>query len=101
METNTPANTPAGAPANAPAGGQMPAATAVPIAPELAVIHPKLDKEGNVDLAVISPDDAQKYSAINQSLSPADANSIINFGSEAQNSMEKYSNDFLTSVRTF
>jgi uncharacterized protein YaaN involved in tellurite resistance len=81
METNTPANTPG--------------------APELAVIHPKLDKDGTVDLAVISPDDAQKYSAINQSLSPSDANSIINFGSEAQNSMEKYSNDFLTSVRTF
>ncbi len=47
METNTPANTPGAS------AGQMPAATAIPIAPELAVIHHKLDKDGNVDLAVI------------------------------------------------
>jgi uncharacterized protein YaaN involved in tellurite resistance len=108
METNTP-NTPAGTPENIP-GAPAPAYTpaspvsitpAPPVAPELAVVHPRLDKDGNVDLAAVTPADVQKYSAINQSLNPSDANSILNFGSEAQNSMEKYSNDFLVSVRTF
>lgn len=61
----------------------------------------KLDKEGNVDLSVISADEKVKYSALSKSLDPADVNSILNYGVEAQNSMEKYSNDFLTSVRTY
>jgi uncharacterized protein YaaN involved in tellurite resistance len=61
----------------------------------------KLDKEGNVDLSVISAEEKQKYSEISKSLEPADVNSILNYGAEAQNSMEKYSNEFLASVRTY
>jgi len=61
----------------------------------------KLDKEGNVDLTTISDQEKQKYSEIGKSLEPGDVNSILNYGVEAQNSMEKYSNDFLTSVRTY
>lgn len=61
----------------------------------------KLDKEGNVDLSVISAEEKQKYTEMSKSLDPADVNSILNYGVEAQNSMEKYSNDFLTSVRTY
>jgi uncharacterized protein YaaN involved in tellurite resistance len=61
----------------------------------------KLDKEGNVNLAVITPEDQKKYLEISKSLEPSDVNSILNYGIEAQNSMEKYSNDFLTSVRTY
>ena len=61
----------------------------------------KLDKEGNVDLTMISDQEKQKYSEISKSLEPGDVNSILNYGVEAQNSMEKYSNDFLTSVRTY
>lgn len=61
----------------------------------------KLDKEGNADLTRLTPDDIKKYSEINKSLQPSDVNSILNYGVEAQGSMEKYSNDFLTSVRTF
>jgi uncharacterized protein YaaN involved in tellurite resistance len=67
----------------------------------LSVQHPKLDKDGNVDLSAITPEDAGKYEAINKSLNPADVNSILNYGVETQNSMEKYSNEFLTSVRTY
>jgi uncharacterized protein YaaN involved in tellurite resistance len=73
-----------------------------PVNTDLVVTNSRaIDKEGNVDLAVIPPADTQKYNEINKSLNPADVNSILNYGVEAQNSMEKYSNDFLTSVRTF
>lgn len=61
----------------------------------------KLDKEGNVDLTTITPEEQSKYQEINKSLQPSDVNSILNYGIEAQNSMEKYSNDFLSSVRTY
>ncbi|MFD2288084.1 toxic anion resistance protein [Pedobacter petrophilus] len=61
----------------------------------------KLDKDGNVDLEKITPQETEKYAALGQSLEPSDVNSILNYGSDAQNSMEKYSNDFLSSVRTY
>lgn len=61
----------------------------------------KIDKEGNVDLTVLSTEDEKKYREMSKSLEPSDVNSILNYGVEAQNSMEKYSNDFLSSVRTY
>jgi len=61
----------------------------------------KLDKDGNVDLEKITSDETVKYREIGKSLEPSDVNSILNYGSDAQNSMEKYSNDFLSSVRTY
>ncbi|WP_316839608.1 toxic anion resistance protein [Pedobacter gandavensis] len=67
----------------------------------LSPVPVKLDKDGNVDLTTISPEEVKKYTEINKSLEPSDVNSILNYGVEAQNSMEKYSNDFLSSVRTY
>ena len=61
----------------------------------------KLDKDGNVDLTAITPAEEQKYKEIAKSLEPSDVNSILNYGVDAQNSMEKYSNEFLASVRTY
>lgn len=61
----------------------------------------KLDKDGNVNLETITSQEEVKYREIAKSLEPSDVNSILNYGSDAQNSMEKYSNDFLTSVRTY
>ncbi|TCD01675.1 toxic anion resistance protein [Pedobacter psychroterrae] len=61
----------------------------------------KLDKEGNVNLTVLNPEDEKKYKEIGKALEPSDVNSILNYGVETQNSMEKYSNDFLSSVRTY
>lgn len=68
---------------------------------DLAITHPRVDKEGNVDLTVVTPEDAKKYGELNKNLVPSDVNSILNYGTDVQNSMEKYSNEFLTSVRTF
>ncbi|WP_285056425.1 toxic anion resistance protein [Pedobacter ginsengisoli] len=61
----------------------------------------KIDKEGNVDLTVLTAEDEKKYKELAKSLEPSDVNSILNYGVETQNSMEKYSNDFLSSVRTY
>lgn len=61
----------------------------------------KLDKDGNVDLEKITSEETVKYHEIGKALEPSDVNSILNYGSDAQNSMEKYSNDFLSSVRTY
>ena len=60
-----------------------------------------IDKEGNVDTSVIPVADLNKYKEINKSLQPGDVNAVLNYGTEVQNSMEKYSNDFLASVRTY
>lgn len=49
----------------------------------------KIDKEGNVDLTVLSAEDEQKYKEMGKSLVPSDVNSILNYGADAQNSMEK------------
>ena len=61
----------------------------------------KLDRDGNVDLEKITSEETLKYNEIAKSLEPSDVNSILNYGSDAQNSMEKYSNEFLSSVRTY
>jgi uncharacterized protein YaaN involved in tellurite resistance len=61
----------------------------------------KLAKDGTVDLTAITPDEVRKYGEISKDLNPKDVNSILNYGTEVQNSMERYSNTFLTSVRTY
>jgi uncharacterized protein YaaN involved in tellurite resistance len=61
----------------------------------------KIDKDGNVNVEQIPAQEIGKYQEIAKTLVQTDSNSILNFGSDVQNSMEKYSNDFLTSVRTF
>ena len=61
----------------------------------------KLDKDGNVDVAALTPEEKTKYIELSKNLVPGDVNSVLNYGVEVQNSMEKYSNEFLSSVRTF
>ncbi|QJD96454.1 toxic anion resistance protein [Mucilaginibacter robiniae] len=61
----------------------------------------KLDKEGNVNLNQITPEDEKKYSELSKDLKPGDANAILNYGADVQQGMERYSNQFLTSVRTY
>ncbi|RFZ84078.1 toxic anion resistance protein [Mucilaginibacter terrenus] len=70
--------------------------------PEVSNTAPvKLDKQGNVDLTNIKPEEEQKFKEIAKAIDPKDVNSVLNFGTEVQASMERYSNTFLTSVRTY
>ncbi|MEO6550374.1 MAG: toxic anion resistance protein [Ferruginibacter sp.] len=66
-----------------------------------SLLPAKLDKDGNINLSTITQEDARKYGEMSKNLNPADVNSILNYGVETQGAMEKYSNEFLTSVRTY
>jgi len=80
----------------------LPDFTATPTPGAVSTNTPvKLDKEGNVDLTNITPDEVKKFSEKSKDLNPADVNSILNYGSDLQQGMERYSNTFLSSVRTF
>lgn len=61
----------------------------------------RIDKEGNVDLNNLNQNEIDKLSQLNRSLVVTDVNSVLNYGADLQSTMEKYSNDFLNSVRTF
>ncbi|MPT33805.1 MAG: toxic anion resistance protein [Flavobacterium sp.] len=58
-----------------------------------------IDKEGNVTLANIPEADMAGYQSISNQLSENDANSILNFGAEIQNSISRQSDTFLANVR--
>ncbi|QXV64128.1 toxic anion resistance protein [Mucilaginibacter achroorhodeus] len=70
-------------------------------APGNAATPVKLDKDGNVDLSNITTAEVAKYGEKSKDLNPSDVNSILNYGSDLQQNMERYSNSFLSSVRTF
>lgn len=59
-----------------------------------------IDDNGNINIAAISEEDKKRYSQLTRNLVVTDINSISNYGSDIQNVMGKYSNDFLTAVRT-
>lgn len=61
----------------------------------------RIDRDGNVDLANLDQNEINRLSQLNRDLVVSDVNSVLNYGSDLQSMMEKYSNDFLTSVRTF
>jgi uncharacterized protein YaaN involved in tellurite resistance len=61
----------------------------------------KLDKDGNVNMALIKPEDEKRYAELSKDLKPGNNDSILNYGVETQAAMEKYSNQFLTSVRAY
>jgi uncharacterized protein YaaN involved in tellurite resistance len=79
-----------------PTSLDIPAATS-----SVSNVPMRLDKQGNVNVDVIPAEDVKKYGEMGKDLKPSDVNSILNYGVEVQNSMEKYSNNFLTSVRTY
>lgn len=60
-----------------------------------------IDKNGNVNLTNLSDTQLQNCTTLSKQLNEGDANSIINFGSEIQNSVAKQSDTFLNSVRTY
>ncbi len=63
------------------------------------VTNAVIDKNGNVDLAQLPSTEVQKYDSLSGSLDEQNPNSIINFGSELQNSLANQSDSFLNNVR--
>ncbi|MDU1904704.1 MAG: toxic anion resistance protein [Dysgonomonas sp.] len=61
----------------------------------------RMDRDGNVDLSNLQQNEIDRLSQLNRSLVITDTNSVLNYGADLQSTMEKYSNDFLNSVRTF
>jgi len=60
-----------------------------------------IDNDGNVNTSQLQSQDITKYNEMNKTLTLEDPNAILNYGVDIQNAMEKYSNEFLTSVRAF
>ena len=60
-----------------------------------------IDKDGNVNISNISESEIINYKSITNQLNENDVNSILNFGSEIQNSISKQSDTFLNNVRTY
>lgn len=60
-----------------------------------------IDKDGNVNLETISESEKVNYKSITSQLNENDVNSILNYGSEIQNSISKQSDTFLHNVRTY
>lgn len=61
----------------------------------------RIDNQGNINLESLDQNEVSRLSELNKSLVVTDVNSVLNYGSDLQSTMEKYSNDFLSSVRTF
>lgn len=59
-----------------------------------------INKDGEVNLTALTDEQRTKYSQLTKNLVLNDVNSIANYGVELQNSMSKYSHDFLSSVRS-
>ena len=66
---------------------------------EAAKVKPKrnivLSDNGDVNLSLINKEDKKRYTEIASSLNENDMTSIMNYGSDLQNAMDAYSNDFL------
>ena len=61
----------------------------------------RIDNQGNINLENLDQNEISRLSELNKSLVVTDVNSVLNYGADLQSTMEKYSNDFLSSVRTF
>lgn len=61
----------------------------------------RIDNQGNINLENLDQNEISRLSELSKSLVVTDVNSVLNYGADLQSTMEKYSNDFLSSVRTF
>lgn len=58
-----------------------------------------VDREGNVSLSQIQPEERQKYELLANSIDEANPGSIVNFGAELQKTLSNQSDSFLGNVR--
>lgn len=59
----------------------------------------KMSATGALNRAAITPQEMERYKKISQGLVVSDINSVINFGSDLQNALHGFSNEYLKSVR--
>ncbi len=59
-----------------------------------------INDNGEINLNNLTVADKEKYDKLNKSLVVTDINSISNYGADLQTTMGKYSNDFLSAVRS-
>lgn len=60
-----------------------------------------IDKDGNVNLNIVTASDIESYKPITSKLNEADTNSILNYGADIQNSISTQSDTFLNNVRSY
>lgn len=58
-----------------------------------------VDREGNVNLTQMQPEERQKYEVLANSIDEANPGSIVNFGAELQKTLTNQSDSFLGNVR--
>lgn len=68
----------------------------VDVAKEVAKV---INDNGEVNLSLLSPSQIERCNKLNKSLVVTDINSISNYGADLQNTMTRYSNEFLSAVR--
>lgn len=59
-----------------------------------------INENGEVNVSALTPAEKERFTKLSSSLVVTDINSISNYGSELQTTMNKYSNDFLSAVRS-
>lgn len=59
-----------------------------------------IGENGEINLSCLTKEDKERYNRLSKSLVVTDINSISNYGADLQTTMGKYSNDFLSAVRT-
>lgn len=67
--------------------------------PNQGSLMKRISESGQINISNLSQQEIDKYSNMTKSLIVTDINSISNYGADLQNTMTKYSNDFLKSVR--
>ncbi len=58
-----------------------------------------VDREGNVNLAQLQPEERQKYEVLADSIDESNPGSIVNFGADLQRTLSNQSDSFLGNVR--
>lgn len=71
----------------------------IPAAPENNAPAVLMDRDGNVNLSQIKPEERQKLESIANAIDETNPGSIVNFGSDLQKTLANQSDSFLSNVR--
>ena len=64
------------------------------------IVLKPIGDNGEINISCLSDSEKEHYNKLNKSLVVKDINSIANYGADLQTTMSKYSNEFLTAVRS-